>query len=309
MKLKISDFEVHKILPKTMDYPSIALFLILREKETNENILIINTHLIYKEQRGDMKLGMIILILKSIHKILSAYKISDIFFSGDFNMIPNSMLYKFLSTGEIDLEADLEEYSNQSALKNHEQFHSIKEFIAAGDLKFKRRTGFSEKNVLDQSFLRALVQIQVELPDFLSNKQEILVSENFLSILKIDEQSDSLESLSKLLFFKSSYAEFKTQYQKIYKMNKNKLRKLHFYLNSEFYNNEAFATQFTHDMKNTVDYIWFSACGNYKIARVLQLPDPIELYALKTTLPHDVEGSDHFPIVADFVFDKKKLIF
>ena len=40
------------------------------------------------------------------------YKISDIFFSGDFNMIPNSMLYNYIKDGQVDFDVSLREYSN-----------------------------------------------------------------------------------------------------------------------------------------------------------------------------------------------------
>ena len=41
-----------------------------------------------------------------------SYQIDDIIFGGDFNLVPNSMIYNFITTGNLLLACDLVEYSN-----------------------------------------------------------------------------------------------------------------------------------------------------------------------------------------------------
>ena len=341
---------INKIFMQKMNYSSIALFCILKENSTKENILVVNTHLIYKQWKGDLKLAMIALIMKSILRILSAFKISDFFFCGDFNIIPNSMLYQFISTGEIELEASLEEYSNQLFIKSYTNYQTLQELIASGDKKFKSNFYENVKmKKINKDFLRSLVQIQIEFPDTKLdenelkvvdntdkiesankgtqneskmtadkqsqskptdkkfNKNELKVTENIASIFKMDSEKSILENLSRSVFLKSSYSEFRNQYWKVNQNNKANLKKLHMYWSPEFYNNEVFVTQFGSEIRNPLDYIWFGGSGNYRVVRILDLPNPFVLFEKNISMPNKFNGSDHFPIVADFLYVKKSV--
>lgn len=78
--------------------------------------------MLYNNKRTYVKLGQALLVLKSIHALQSLHKTKHTFLCGDFNFIPNSAIYHFLTRHQIDLNADIREFSNQKIgfLKNAE---------------------------------------------------------------------------------------------------------------------------------------------------------------------------------------------
>lgn len=54
--------------------------------------------------------------MKAIEKIKQAYDLDDVYLGGDFNLIPNSMLYTYMIHHKIDFDAALIEYSNQTMM-------------------------------------------------------------------------------------------------------------------------------------------------------------------------------------------------
>lgn len=90
-----------------MYYPSMGLFVLLKNKLTSDTLLIVNTHLLFNKNRGHVKLGMLVLLMKSISKIKSQYPVESVFFCGDFNMAPCSMLYNFMINKGVNLSVDL----------------------------------------------------------------------------------------------------------------------------------------------------------------------------------------------------------
>jgi len=91
------------------------MFCILRHKNdpVKAPILIVNTHLIYNPQRGDVKLGQILLILRAIEQIKIKYNVSDIMFAGDFNFIPNSLFYSLIQHRNVRLDLPTSMMSGQ----------------------------------------------------------------------------------------------------------------------------------------------------------------------------------------------------
>ena len=294
------------LLVEEMAYPGLAVFSLLKDLQQRDlgldnNILVVNTHLLFNAGKGDLKLAMLILIMKTILKLSQVYNVSDIFLCGDFNLIPNSMLYQWLSAAGINLEADLREYSNQNMIGRLLDELDIEDLVKLGDQKFKSSSLFSnKKRKIDPRFLRALVQAEVRLPESDAG-EEVLVTQTFAGIFAGDDHAQFLETLSKLLCFKSAYAEFNRKFYKRFKQSKE-VNALNFYFDERQNNNDSFVTQFTHNFKNTVDYIWFSANGKYKIGRVLQTPSPKLLAKNGLSCPFDDFGSDHFSLVVDFCF-------
>jgi len=296
---------MNQLLAEEMTYPGVALFSVLRDLQQSElgldnNVLVVNTHLLFNTIRGDLKLAMLVLIMKTVLKINQAFNISDVFMCGDFNLIPNSMLYKWISTNEIDLEADLREFSNQNMISRMKDDLDLEDLIKVGDRKYKSSNfGSPKKRRVSRQFLRALVKAEIKLPDQGSEIDEITVTESFVGIFEGDDHAQFLENLSKLTCFKSTYAEFNRKYYKRFKTG-SEVNALNFFFNEKYNNNDSFVTQYTHNFKNTVDYIWFSANGKYRIGQVLQTPDPRLLFKNSLSFPFQEFGSDHFSLVADF---------
>lgn len=78
----------------------------LRCKTTSEVLLVANTHLIFNEERGDVKLAQLAILFANIHKIKMEVEktLGDvkpvIVVMGDFNIEPESKVYKFVTEGE-----------------------------------------------------------------------------------------------------------------------------------------------------------------------------------------------------------------
>lgn len=54
-----------------------------------------------------MKFASCILILKCLKKIKEKHNISNIFIAGDYNMIPHSGIYKYMTSGDINLDTKI----------------------------------------------------------------------------------------------------------------------------------------------------------------------------------------------------------
>ena len=283
-------------LTKNMTYPSTALFLLLEEKnKIKSSILIINTHLLFDAKRGDIKFGMLILIFKTIYKITQNFAVSDIFFCGDFNFMPNSMLYNFITKSLVDFSCDLKEYSNQIMISKMNNVKDIEIIAKIADRKFKPSPE-SNKKTIDFGFIKKLCLAEIIIPED-NNKIKIKGRDEQINF---DIIKNHLEIISRIHNFKSSYAEFNKKYRKKNK-NSNKINNLNFHFDKKRYNNDAFITQFTNDFKNTFDYIWFSPQGNFKLYKILQTPNQNYLKSLFKTCPVDFFGSDHFSLVVDLI--------
>jgi protein angel len=112
--------EEHRILCKN----NICLIPILRERKptpiTSNKIYIVATiHILFNMKRGDIKLAQINLALKALEKLSLIYKDKEqiILFCGDFNTIPNSGIYQFISKGYFDfLSCVSQEVANSHGL-------------------------------------------------------------------------------------------------------------------------------------------------------------------------------------------------
>ena len=76
--------------------PQIAVFVALRLNSTSKIFLVCNTHLIFNNNRGDMKLGQVHILSKCIqflkHELTKVYPDDtiNIILGSDMNAIPNS---------------------------------------------------------------------------------------------------------------------------------------------------------------------------------------------------------------------------
>jgi len=85
-----------------LDRDNIALIVQLLHRKTNQFICVANTHILFNPKRGDIKLAQLKILLDTLTSIqTSAPNPISIFLSGDFNLTPNSLLYKYLDSGEL----------------------------------------------------------------------------------------------------------------------------------------------------------------------------------------------------------------
>lgn len=288
------------IFAKEMYYPSMALFLVMRRldgPDKGKDILVVNTHLLFNKNRGHVKLGMIVLVLKTIEAIKKQHELTNVFVCGDFNLIPNSMLYEYISNGEIDLECGLKQYSNQVYIMNQMKGKSIIDVVKLADQKFKPFNAFKD-DPADKEFLAILAHLQIQLPK--DQEEEITMSRQAnLPKLSIEDLQQLYKTFSLSAKLKSSYACFHNVYMNKHR-NQPEFKELNFAFDPKINNNDNFISQFAQDMVIPVDYIWYSMEGAYEPVKILQTPDPFYLGQLSVTCPVDNFGSDHFSIATDF---------
>jgi mRNA deadenylase 3'-5' endonuclease subunit Ccr4 len=97
----------NKDISEIYDRDNVALFAILKHKlKEDVCFIVVSTHLLFNTNRGDVKLGQTYQIIKTLELLKSKYKSQfskiSLIFSGDFNAIPNSGIYKFITKGSLD---------------------------------------------------------------------------------------------------------------------------------------------------------------------------------------------------------------
>lgn len=94
---------------KLLDRHNISLILLLEHRKSQQFALCVsNTHLLYNERRGDVKLAQIAIqfaeIKQTITRYLESHQDARIYgiMCGDYNLIPSSPLYQFIVKGKLD---------------------------------------------------------------------------------------------------------------------------------------------------------------------------------------------------------------
>lgn len=87
-------------------------------------LVIANTHLLFNPRRGDVKLAQLHLLsftLEAVRRDVAERTGRDPFIAvmGDFNFTPDSGLYKYMTTGDVDLSnVRIEDFSGQQRVIN-----------------------------------------------------------------------------------------------------------------------------------------------------------------------------------------------
>lgn len=89
------------------DNVGIVLLLqpITEQGEALSPICVANTHLLFNPRRGDVKLAQLAIVLAEIDMMMkkceSQGRSCEVLLCGDFNALPNSLLLKFITSGEL----------------------------------------------------------------------------------------------------------------------------------------------------------------------------------------------------------------
>ena len=285
-------------LSVSMYYPGVAVYTVL-EKMTGEdkgqNILIANTHILFNKNKGHIKFSTVNLVLKTIKAIKEEHGLKDVFFCGDFNLIPNSMIYEYITNGFFDMSCPWRQYSNQHLLMQNAHTKTIGQLAKMSDKKFHIHPDKKDKKV-ELSYLNLLLNCEVVLPKEGNN----VTFRQQDKQMKLDRKEIELyyKEFSQSIGLSSSYSDFNKQFIKQYEDDLSDLM----YKFDDSHNHDSFITHFAQDLVFTVDYIFYSRDGNYKVGQILQMPDKAFLNKFKLTCPVGDFGSDHFSIVADFEY-------
>ena len=275
---------------------NIALFVNLQDLKGNEYLLV-NTHLIFNKNRGDIKTCQISLIRRAIKKIITSKdwnKKPFIILGGDFNLTPSSLLYKFITENDFEILKKFRkfEWSGQSRTEKYFKYSrsSFREKLLLSNQKFDMNIqgrfmksgpkSYEEYDMMVQTLDSIEIyiensQIKIKMRDKSKCENSGLFGEKFDPgyIFGIDVN------------FKSSYAQINT-------LNNN----------SRYYksSNEPLFTTQPEEVPTTVDYLFYN--GDIHPKAVLDVPDISQILGLSILYqPSKINPSDHFCIYAEFV--------
>ncbi|OVA05024.1 Endonuclease/exonuclease/phosphatase [Macleaya cordata] len=72
-------------------------------KADSRRIVVGNIHVLFNQNQGDIKLGQIRLLLSRAHTLSEKWGTIPVVLAGDFNSTPQSAVYKFLSSSELNI--------------------------------------------------------------------------------------------------------------------------------------------------------------------------------------------------------------
>lgn len=86
----------------------------------SQTLLVGNIHVLFNQKRGDMKLGQVRIFVEKAHELSQEWGNIPVVLGGDFNSTPQSAIYEFLASSELDLQ--LHDRRNVSGTMGHGGF-------------------------------------------------------------------------------------------------------------------------------------------------------------------------------------------
>ncbi|DBA95369.1 TPA: hypothetical protein ACH3X3_013249 [Trebouxia sp. C0006] len=88
---------------------NVAQILVLKNCADHRNQLLVvaNTHILFNPRRGEIKVAQVRIILEAVHTMCQLYGGNvPCMFMGDLNLTPDSPLYSFITSGQLDCAAN-----------------------------------------------------------------------------------------------------------------------------------------------------------------------------------------------------------
>ncbi|KAH7549308.1 hypothetical protein JRO89_XS13G0012600 [Xanthoceras sorbifolium] len=248
----------------------------------SRKLVVGNIHVLYNAIRGEVKLCQICLLSSRAQVISEKWGNAPVVLAGDFNITPQSAIYQFLSSSELNIKLyDRRELSGQRSCHPAQVFGPKKEMS----------NPFAVIDSLQLTLLNTLTSLQCCLFLWCNN---IHIGRHLFGLPRCFDHDSSFNKEVKVatgrhdchlavhpLKLYSSYASVK---------GSTKTRGL---------NDEPLATSYHFKFFGTVDYIWYS--NGLVPTRVL---DTLLVDTLRRTggLPSKSLGSDHLALVSEFAF-------
>ncbi|XP_067312381.1 protein angel homolog 1 [Pseudorasbora parva] len=108
-QLSVSLLELRRPDCELLDRDNVGIVLLLQpmaaQTELLRPICVANTHLLFNPRRGDVKLAQLAILLAEIDSMIrkcrSEGRRCEVILCGDFNSLPNSPLWTFITTGQL----------------------------------------------------------------------------------------------------------------------------------------------------------------------------------------------------------------
>jgi len=263
-----------------------VLHTVLEDSKTSQKISVYNVHFpwnpIYEFEKCE--------ILNLISENILNRKIKRVIVAGDFNSLPDSIVMRLMYAKYLKIEMKMN-LGDAIEDESHKIFNEIinKENISENEY-------LNNKPCIDSKILER----KTFLKFFNSLVKDEKKKEKFKSFFR------NSEIISDTFNFRSAYDTYK------FLINKNVLDTVENKKNLHDYNlrnpsNESFGflinhpdyTNFTHNFKNTIDYIFYSS--SFVLKKILQLPELNEL-TQEEFLPSSKFPSDHIKLYSEFFY-------
>lgn len=80
-----------------MNKDNVCLVCVLEDTLTQRKVALATTHLLYNPRRGEKKLGQLCMLMAELHRTVQAHDLCPLVLCGDFNLLPRSPLYSFIT--------------------------------------------------------------------------------------------------------------------------------------------------------------------------------------------------------------------
>ena len=326
----------HKYLEFKDTHPSVAKehvaqLVVLSMKPTiegldNKLLIIANLHTLFNEKRGDIKVTQIYLTMRALEELSLKYKQYDrmVFFAGDFNLIPNSGLYTWISKGTFnfsDVKNNLLSGQREGTWNKFKAYNDLNEFITylTNHYEYNKKNAESKLTPI-KGWIQILRETKLVFDDEEKIKIVYVEESKTDEVNKTGEQDKTGEkdktveespfdfTIKVPLQMTSAYAWFKRYLVEDYGQLKSKMDLPP--------SNSTYECSMTHCSVNgplTVDYIWFmeipASIESYKrlrVARIVEIPQLEDLEKISRKFPQKFFPSDHFSLIVDFTFDTIK---
>lgn len=268
---------------------NVGIIAKLAVKDSPETQFVIaTTHLLYNPKRNDVRLGQTQLLLAEIERIaflentLTGAKYLPTILAGDFNLIPYSGVYEFLTEGVF-------EYQGKGRNLEHTEFRSLSNSLIPPRLFITdncQHFNLLKKRLRGEGSAKTMLENSENLEDPLTEDGTVAGGE--VNVDTSDHQTIEVVRGCQAKF-SSGTLTHPFQFSSVYKHRNHQGKR------------EATTNQ---GSWITVDYIFYS-----------NLIEPLEKYRLPTvdecnllpTIPNFAVGSDHLCLGATFKLRKSKL--
>ena len=265
-----------------MDRHNVAQISVLKELSSGKIVIVANTHLLFNPKRGDVKFRQLEILLRELTKVHQKFTDSYVLLMGDFNSVPGSAMYEFLSKGQLSTIhlRDRKLISGQWNSKTMREYDQIEWTFD------KRHLGRGTCMRLFQNdgkvvpFLFIHFAFSFTLKFIHSNIPSHTHTHTQVEIRKSDDTSDRNDDnkiIRHELSLQSAYSESGTMMT----------------------TGEPAFTTYHSRFKGTVDYIWFG--NGLNCIRVLEMIPKTTLDRFRG-LPSSKWSSDHMSLCVEFEF-------
>lgn len=334
LRLNGEDFNIsqpiRRILGPILSKENIALFLALQPVNSNDILLVGNTHLLYNPKRGDIKLGQQQIILQALRAmeevIEKKYQAkTTVVLGGDFNLIPSSPLYQHIKTGTFNyFRTEMNEWSGQETSQELSLDNESRHFTEVTKTFMEEETENKDNTprprprsqpktdkLGKEEVAEILTKVHMEYD---INKNKFLLKFNMgdrhQGWQREQQRTRPCCQHSYKDGLKSAYAEVNrcteefpdNNYGKtLFKQSKQTTMK-----GSEIARTyESGLSHCSHDFHCLVDYLWFKS-ELYHPKAILQLPSYKSFKSHIRHLPNEKYPSDHFSIAVDLCKEPAK---